>query len=210
MVTAITTAPTHIAESTAAARFGGMQLSSIVPALAFAAVAANACGSDDSHDVRGRGLAVASMPAEVRARIYEAALREAFDVTDPTLSLLIDPRELPRTVGLTPAGRLDAATVQSLEHGPIIKGHCEPVLGTRGTARCKAELPGYVVRFSPLFRLGSDSTELYVYAQKYDTPASGPSQTLRFERAYQVVSHGGQARAVLEGRVPKEVRGESR
>jgi len=187
-----------------------MQLSSIVPALAFAAVAANACGADDSHDVRGRGLAVASMPAEVRARIYEAALREAFDVTDPTLSLLIDPRELPRTVGLTPAGRLDAATVQSLEHGPIIKGHCEPVLGTRGTARCKAELPGYVVRFSPLFRLGSDSTELYVYAQKYDTPASGPSQTLRFERAYQVVSHGGQARAVLEGRVPKEVRGESR
>lgn len=210
MVTAITTAPTHIAETTAAARFGGMQLSSIVPALAFAAVAANACGADDSHDVRGRGLAVASLPAEVRARIYEAALREAFDVTDPTLSLLIDPRELPRTVGLAPAGRLDAATIRSLEHGPIIKGQCEPVLGARGTSRCAAELPGYVVRFSPLFRLGPDSTELYVYAQKYDTPASGLSQTLRFERAYQVVSRGGQARAVLEGRVPKEVRGEPR
>lgn len=209
MVTAITT-PTRIAESTAAARFGGMQLSSVVPALAFAAIAANACGADDSHDVRGRGLAVALVTADVRARIYEAALREAFDVTDPTLSLLIDPRELPRTVGLAPAGRLDAATIQSLEHGSIIKGHCEPVLGARGTARCKADLPGYVVRFSPIFRLGPDSTELYVYSQKYDTPSSGLTQTLRFERAYQVVSHGGQARAVLEGRVPKEVRGEPR
>ena len=210
MVTAITMGPTHIAEITAAARFGGMQSGSVVFALAFAAIAANACGADDSHDVRGRGLAVASVPADVRARIYEAALREAFDVTDPTLSLLIDPRELPRTVGLAPAGRLDVATVGSLERGPIIKGHCEPVLGARGTARCKAELPGYVVRFSPVFQLGPDSTELYVYAQKYDTPASGLSQTLRFERAYQVVSRGGQARAVLEGRVPKEVRGESR
>ena len=84
------------------------------------------------------------------------------------------------------------------------------MLGARGTARCKADLPGYVVRFSPIFRLGPDSTELYVYSQKYDTPSSGLTQTLRFERAYQVVSHGGQARAVLEGRVPKEVRGEPR
>jgi hypothetical protein len=187
-----------------------MQSNKIVSALALAAIAAGACGGDDSHDVRGRGLAVASVPADVRARIYEAALRAAFDISDPSLSLLLDPRELPRTVGLAPAGRLDAATVHALVPGPVFKGRCEPVLGAHGTARCKAELPGYVVRFSPIFLLGPDSTEVYVYAQKYDTPASGISQTLRFERAYQVVNRGGAVRAVLEGRVPKEVRGETR
>ncbi|MFI5228697.1 MAG: hypothetical protein ACHQWU_06495 [Gemmatimonadales bacterium] len=187
-----------------------MRSNRIVSALALAVIAAGACGGDDSHDVRGRGLAVAAVPADVRARIYEAALRAAFDVSDPSLSLLLDPRELPRTVGLAPGGRLDAATVHSLTQGSVIKGRCEPALGAHGTAHCKAELPGYVVRFSPIFVLGPDSTELYVYAQKYDTPASGLSQTLRFERAYQVVSRGSNVRAVLEGRVPKEVRGESR
>jgi hypothetical protein len=49
-----------------------------------------------------------------------------------------------------------------------------------------------------------------MYAQKYDTPTSGISERLRFERAYQVVRRGEDWRAVREGRVPKEIRGEPR
>jgi hypothetical protein len=92
-----------------------------------------------------------------------------------------------------------------------IKGTCEPTLNTgRGTARCKSALPGYVIRFTPVLTLRGDSTQVYVYAQKYDTPSSGISQALRFERAYQVVRHGDDWRAAREGRIPKEVRGDSR
>jgi hypothetical protein len=65
------------------------------------------------------------------------------------------------------------------------------------------------VRFSPIFTLRGDSVQVYLYAQKYDSPTSGNSDRLRFERAYQVVPRGGDAwRAVREGRVPKEIRGE--
>jgi hypothetical protein len=49
---------------------------------------------------------------------------------------------------------------------------------------------------------------VYIYVQKYDIPGSEPSQTLRFERAYQVVRQGDDWRAVREARVPKEIRGE--
>jgi hypothetical protein len=71
-------------------------------------------------------------------------------------------------------------------------------------------LPGYIVRFSPVFSIRPDSVEVYIYVQKYDTPGSEPSQTLRFERAYQVVGHDDEWRAVREARIPKETRGESK
>jgi hypothetical protein len=51
---------------------------------------------------------------------------------------------------------------------------------------------------------------VYLYAQKYDTPSSGISQALRFERAYQVVRRSDDWSAAREGRIPKEVRGESK
>lgn len=178
--------------------------------LALAAAAAGACGVDNSGEVRGRGLTVAALPPETQANVYEAATQAAFDVDDPGLSLLLDARRLPRTVGLAPAGRLDGAVATTLEAARTIRGTCEPALNRRGTAQCKAKLPGYVLRFSPIFSLGRDSTQLYLYAQKYDTPSSGISQSLRFERAYQVVRRGSTWRAVLEGRVPNAVRGEAR
>jgi hypothetical protein len=61
-----------------------------------------------------------------------------------------------------------------------------------------------------VFKLGNDSTQVYVYVQKYDTPNSEPSQTMRFERAYQIARTGDEWRAAREGRVPKELRGEPR
>ena len=173
-----------------------------------AALVCNACTQDD-NTVRGHGLTVSSVSSIAQARIYEAAARAAFDVNDPALWLLVDPRELPRATGLAPAGRLRDAVIVELRRGGILKGSCEPTLqGALGNPHCSAALPGYVLRFSPVFTLPGDSTQVYVYAQAYDTKASGPSQTLRFERAYQVARHGDSWRAVREGNVPKEVRGD--
>ena len=170
-----------------------------------------ACRSDDPNDdpniVRGRRLTAVALPAEAQARIYEAAARGSFDV-DGT-SLLLDQRFLPREVGLVEEGRVPNDVVAAMRRRGAIKGTCEPSLtGTVGTAQCTAELPGYVVRYSPVFTIKPDSVQVYLYAQKYDTPASGRSETLRFERAYQVVRNGDDWRAVREGHVPKEVRGE--
>ena len=169
------------------------------------------CSGDVSRDVRGRGLATASLSPTEQAHVYEAAARAAFDVDDPALSLLLDRRLLPRTVGLAPAGTVPDEVAAEMRRRGAIKGTCEPPLDSgKGTAHCKAALPGYVIRFTPVLTLLGDSTQVYVYAQKYDTPSSGVSQALRFERAYQVVRRGDDWRAAREGRIPKEVRGDSR
>ncbi len=169
------------------------------------------CRSDDSNVVRGRGLTVMSLPAIARANIYEAAARAAFDVADPALSLLLDRRELPLTTGLEAGGQIPEAVVAEARRRGVFKGTCEPSLTTtKGTAHCKAELPGYVLRFSPIFAEHGDTAEVYMYAQRYDTPGSGISETLRFERGYQVVQTPDGWRAAREGRVPKEIRGEKK
>jgi len=168
------------------------------------------CSGDVSRDVRGRGLSTASLSSLDEAHVFEAAARAAFDVDDPALSLLIDPRLLPRTTGLASAGTVPNDAVAELRRRGAVKGTCEPSLDGRGTAQCSAALPGYVIRFTPVLALRGDSMQVYVYAQKYDTPASGHSPPLRFERAYQLVRRGDDWRAVREGRIPKEVRGETK
>jgi hypothetical protein len=179
----------------------------VFTAAALAAAALAACRGGADSSVRGKGLSVAQVSATDQARIYEAAMRGAFDVDNT--SLLLDRRELPRTVGLAAGGRTTDAVLAEMRQRGTIKGVCEPPLtGTRGTPRCKADVPGYVLRFSPVFAIKPDSVQVYVYAQKYDTPGSGNSETLRFERAYQVAKHGDVWRAVREGHVPKEARGE--
>jgi hypothetical protein len=177
--------------------------------LAIAALVSNACTKDDSS-VRGRGLSVATLPTAAQARVYEATLRASFEVDDPGLSLLLDPRELPRDVGLAESTRLPDAVAAELRERGVTKGNCEPPTVPKGVPICKAALPGYVVRFSPVFSLKGDSVQVYVYVQKYDTPGSERSDRLRFERAYQVVKRGDTWKAVREGRVPKEIRGESK
>jgi hypothetical protein len=93
----------------------------------------------------------------------------------------------------------------------VTRGVCEPPLGgIKGPPHCTAALPGYVIRFSPVFTLGGDSTQVYLYVQKYDTPNSEPSQTMNFEKAYQITRSGDEWRAAREGRVPKELRGVKR
>ena len=179
----------------------------LVACLSFGLVAG--CGGEESSAVRGRGLNVAPLSAVEQAHVYEAAVRAAFEVDDESLSLLVDPRELPRDIGLAIGQRLSDSIGAELRRRGVTKGVCEPPLDSkRGSPRCTAALPGYVVRFSPIFSLKGDSVQVYVYAQKYDNATSGNSDRLRFERAYQVVPNGERWRAVREGRVPKEIRGE--
>jgi hypothetical protein len=168
------------------------------------------CRPAESGIVRGHGLGVASVNADARAHIYEAALGAAFTLGDPQLSLLIDPRLLPRTIGLEPGGAVPAQTRTTLRGAATIKGSCEPPTDKRSAPRCTATLPGYVVRFSDPFALTNDSVLVYLFAQKYDTRASGNNAPLRFEKAYQVVRRADRWIAVSEGRIPKTVRGEPR
>ncbi len=178
----------------------------VVIAAALAAGAVSACGGDDSNAVRGKGLNIAPLTADAQARIYEAAARGSFDVDNT--SLLLDPRLLPREIGLTDGGRVADSVVAAMRDRKTIQGTCEPDLAGKGAPRCTADYPGYIVRYSPVFTIKPDSVQVYIYSQKYDTPTGEKSDVLRFERAYQIVRTGDSWRAVREGRVPKEARGE--
>src|SRR3954471_3930675 len=72
-----------------------------------------ACKPDDSNIVRGKGLMVANLPAASEAKIYQAAVRGAFNV-DESLSLLLDARFLPREIGLGAAGRMSGDVAAEL------------------------------------------------------------------------------------------------
>jgi hypothetical protein len=191
------------ARSAFGAKVSAMRLATRALAAVMIAALTSGCKDVDSNFVRGRGLAIATLPAPARASVYEAAARGAFEL-DESLWLLLDGRILPRDIGLAPDGRVPATVLDEMQRRGVIRGTCEPALqGVRGVPVCTAARPGYVVRYSPVFTLGPDSVQVYIYVQKYDVPGAEPSQVLRFERAYQVVRHGDEWRAVREGRVPK-------
>jgi hypothetical protein len=170
------------------------------------AIAALAACREGDNSFRGHGLKPAALTAESQARVYEAAARGAFEVDDPALSLLLDPRVLPRAAGYGPGPALPDAVRGELRSRGVIKGACPaPDEGTKKTLLCRAPRPGYVVRFSDVLQLGagSDSVQVYMYVQKYDTPESGATEAMRFERAYQVVKRSDEWTAVREGRVPR-------
>jgi hypothetical protein len=167
------------------------------------AAAVAGCRPDDSNIIRGHGLGVDSLVSVGdQASVYRASLAAAFHLDDPDLSLLLDPRLLPRVAGLGVGPPLSAALVTALRERNVVKGICQaPPEGTRKTLNCRADRPGYVVRFSDVFALARDSVQVYVSVQKYDTPQSGPTESLRFENVYQVVRHDGVWSAEREGRV---------
>lgn len=182
-----------------------------IATVALAANAAAFCGGGDSGIVRGRGLAEAVLSPEAQGGVYDAAARAAFDLSDPTQSLLFDPRGLPRTVGLTASTRWPDGVVAEMQKRGSIKGTCEPpITKSQMTIRCTAVRPGYVIRFSPVFTMAGDTLMVHIFAQNYDNATSGYSPPVRFERAYQVVRSGDGWRAAREGRIPKEIRGDKR
>jgi hypothetical protein len=162
-----------------------------------------ACGpGEDDHYVRGHGLRVAALQPDTRVSVYQAALAEAFELNDPALTLLLDRRVLPRVGGMAEAGRLPGTVEVGLRRRGVIQGTCEPpITASRKTPQCTARGPGYVVRFSDVLDRGRDSVEVYLTVQKFDTPTGHGTESLRFERAYQLVHRGDKWEPTAEARV---------
>lgn len=180
-----------------------MRLTRSVLLAASAALLVTGCATgEDDHYVRGHGLRVASLEPSACVPVYQAALGAAFELNDPALTLMLDRRLLPRAGGMAEDGRLPAGVETGLKQRGVIQGVCEPPITTsRKTPHCDARGPGYVVRFSDVLARGGDSVEVYLAVQKFDTPTSGASESLRFERAYQLVHRGSEWQPIREARV---------
>jgi hypothetical protein len=165
-----------------------------------------ACGGEDEEIARGPGLAVAELPAAERAAAYDAALHAGFDVA-PGLTLLLSPAHLPRTAALSGGPPLDTALVAALRARGIVQGTCAaPPPAEGGVPRCAGPAAGYLLRLSEPYRLGGDTIQLYVDAERYALPDTPPSPPFRFETAYQLVGRGETWTVLREGRVPPESR----
>jgi len=171
--------------------------------LACAILAAGcAPGSDDSY--RGAGLQPATLPDNEVARAYRAAIGGAFDLREPSLSILVDPVLLPRSQGLAGGDTMPPSVQSALVRLGVSKGTCRIPLEAKGPPLvCRAERPGYVVRFSaPLAsRAIGDTVQVYLVTQQYAIPGGPVEQRLRFERAYQLVRSNGNWRAIGEARL---------
>jgi hypothetical protein len=160
------------------------------------------CREAEPPAYRGGTLAVASASPQQTAEMVLAAIGGAFSVNDPTLRILIDPVWLPRIAGLAGGDSMPANVVAAIRSFDVVGGTCQvPVTSQRTALVCRADRPGYVVRLSQPFQLGTDSVQMYLVAQQYRL-ASGPgAEHIRFERAYQLVRRGGRWRTVREARL---------
>lgn len=165
-----------------------------------------ACSEEEGPQAaRGRGLEVAALDARQRAQIYRAAVGAAFDV-GPGLVLLLHPRLLPREAGLAGGDSVPADVARALRQAGTVAGTCEPAQTDRGSLpHCDASAAGYVVRFSDVLRLSTDSVQVYLDAEQYTVPGAPPQQVLHFEKAYQLINENGRWRVAREGRVPAAV-----
>lgn len=156
---------------------------------------------DDSNVARGRGLRPLPLSSAAEAAVYDAAARASFDV-GPDLVLMAHPRRLPRTAGYEGGEPLPAALLDALRDRGVVRGSCDPKHETpHDTPRCSGAQAGYVVRGSPVVRVGGDTVQLNFAAEAF-APASGQRpQALRFEKIYQLVGSGTTWRVVREARV---------
>jgi hypothetical protein len=172
----------------------------VLASLGIAALAACTDARAEPH-VRGRGLDEAQLAPAEQARVYRAALGQAFDL-GPALTLMLEPRQLPRTRGYQGGEAVDDALRRAILAEGTVQGVCTPVRrDARHAPRCAAGRPGYVVRFSDVFRMPGDSVQVHVTGERFDTPTSGPHGAFRFEGVYQIVRRDGRWRVVREGRV---------
>ena len=155
---------------------------------------------------RGPGLEVDPLPVGDVVGVYRAALGGAFSLGDPTLSLLVDPRLLPRGQGLAGGDIMPSAVRSAMQRERLVKGTCQvPIEKTRTPLLCQADGPGYVVRLSAPLALstGHDSVQVHLVVQQYAIPKGPVAERLRFERAYHVVRRGSTWRAAQEARLPQ-------
>lgn len=167
------------------------------------AAAVAGCTAEKTGDgfFRGSGLRVATLPVAARVAIYDAAVREAFDV-GPGLSLLLHPLFLPREQGLEGGNAIAKDLADALRSRGVVKGVCRALPGAaRGAPVCDAVAPGYIVRFSEVYRMTGDSVQVHLAAERYNTPTSAALELMRFEKAYQLVGKGTAWRVARVGRI---------
>lgn len=171
--------------------------------LAMCGAIASACDRG-SVPYRGAGLQVDTLPLGDMVAVYRAALAGSFRLDDPALSILVDPKFLPRESGLAGGDTMPATLLTALRGQGLVKGTCQvPVRDTRMPLICRAERAGYVVRFSEPFALGRETVQVHVVVQQFAIPNGPMAERLRFERAYHVARRGSTWRAVREARLPQ-------
>ena len=145
---------------------------------------------------------VDSLPVSDMVAVYRAALGGAFTLSDPTLSIVVDPQLLPRTGGLAGGDTLAPAVIAAMRASGLVQGLCKIPLKASGVPlTCNAERAGYVARFSQPFGMPGDTVQVNLVVQQYSIAGGRPEQRLRFERAYVVVREGATWRAVREARL---------
>jgi predicted small secreted protein len=180
----------------------------LIPALlALGATIASACNSG-SVEYRGAGLHVDTLPVGDMVAVYRAVLAGSFNIADPSLTVLVDPKFLPRQSGLAGGDTMPSALLAALRRDGLVQGTCQvPVRDTRMPLICRAERAGYVVRFSEPFALGAgggrDSAQVHLVVQQFAIPNGPMAERMRFERAYHVARRGAAWRAVREARLPQ-------
>jgi hypothetical protein len=178
----------------------------LIPALlALATAIASACNSG-SAAYRGAGLHVDTLPLSDMVAVYRAVLAGSFNIGDPNLTVVVDPKFLPRESGLAGGDTMPSALLAALRRDGLVKGTCQvPVRDTRMPLICRAERAGYVVRFSEPFALGAgrDSAQVHLVVQQFAIPNGPMAERMRFERAYHVARRGATWRAVREARLPQ-------
>jgi hypothetical protein len=154
---------------------------------------------------RGPGLQVDTLAVDDVVGVYRAALASAFNLGDPALALLVDPTLLPRSEGLAGGDGIPSPIRSAMQRG-LVRGTCQiPIERNKTPLVCRADRPGYVVRFSAPLALGvkHDSVQVHLVVQQYAIPKGPVAERLRFERAYHVARRGSRWRAVGEARLPQ-------
>ncbi len=169
-------------------------------ALLFANLIACSGRGSDGPDIRGNGLRTAALDDRARALVYDAAMRQAFDV-DSSLILLVDPAILPRNGSFARDARLGDDALSGMRRAGMTRGSCETVDDGKHAPQCAADGPGYIVRFSDVYQARGDTVRVFLAAQRFRTTAGvGPAARFAFESAFEVVRRGDGWRVAREGR----------
>src|ERR1043166_9412705 len=108
--------------------YGPMKATPLVCALL---LGLGACRPGQCLEFRGCGLPVAQLSPDEQAAVYETAAGGAFQLSDPTLSLLIDNRLLPRGPGYGSGPTMSDDVRRTLRNRGVLKGNCQPTGETK-------------------------------------------------------------------------------
>ena len=180
-----------------------MSLAASSRRIAILSLLASGCGKGAPEDsyVRGHGVQGAKLSIAAESQVVEASIRAAFDV-DPSLTLRVHPRRLPRTAGDSGGNPVASGLARLLRDRGMVLGMCEPIRSSpRDTPRCTGPEAGYIIRVSDVFAISPDTFEIYFGVEKFGASTGLKPEALRFEKVYQIVREGQRWRVVREGRM---------